>query len=137
MDRAVRKTIESLGACTEADWELFVTEKPAHQNKAKAICQTCPMILECQKEFWFEAGVVAGGLTSRERHNRTVALDIPHASRARLVDSASRGGVRALMIEANLTENEALRVEKLLNQGAQSGRSRTEVGNRSGSRRAG
>jgi hypothetical protein len=132
MDRAVRKQIETQGACTEADWELFVTEKPAYQNKAKAICSTCPVREVCAKEYWFETGTVVGGLTSRERNARTLALDIPHLSHARLVDSVSRGGVRALMIEGNLTENEALRVEKLLEQGAQSGR---KVDNRPGNQR--
>jgi hypothetical protein len=153
MDRSVRKTIEATGACTPADADTFTTEKPEYEAKAKAICSTCPVRQECLIEYWFEAGVVVGGTTWKERQTLTRRGALPDIPQGRLVESHTRGGVRALMIQCNQDETDAIELAKRLNRrssigdrdlgrtsSARTARQETGVGDRgryTSSRRAG
>lgn len=125
MDRATRKSIEATGACTPADADVMTTEKPEYEAKAKSICSTCPVRQECLEEYFWETGVVIGGTSYKERRRRMSNLDIPGVSRDRLVDSYARGGLRALMIECCMDEDQAMHAAKLLrSMGAVDGSSR-------------
>ncbi len=109
MDSVTRKLVESKGACGAEDWSLFTTERPEYQDKAKATCQFCPVRAECLVEYFFEAGVVVGGTTWKERQKMLRDGDVPELSQQRLVESLRLGGVRALMLNGNLTEDEAVK----------------------------
>lgn len=110
MDKTVRVTVEADGLCQPEDWALFTTEKVPYQEKAKAICVGCPVRTACLSEYFWEAGVVVGGLTWKERQKMLPPASIPSIPFDRLVDSDARGGIRALMIEGNLTEEQAVSV---------------------------
>lgn len=114
MDKTSRSIIETAGSCREADWELFTTEKPEYQAKAKAICSTCPVKNSCLQEFFHEDGVVVGGTTPKERRKMVVSAGIYGLPLDRLVASYTLGGIRALMLDANLSEDDAIKVSKLL-----------------------
>ena len=114
MDQSVRKTLEQKGACREQDPAIFCTEEEPYYTKAKAICDVCPVRNECLNEMFFEAGVVVGGTTWKERKKLIAKGNVPDLPRVRLVESYARGGVRALMIEANQTEDEALKIQAAL-----------------------
>ena len=121
MDRAARKTIEANGACGPADADTFTTEKPEYEAKAKAICANCPVREACLIEYYWEVGVVVGGTTWRERQTLTRRGALPDVPYGRLVESHSRGGVRALIIEANQDETDAIELAKRLNKGGPDG----------------
>lgn len=112
MDRAARTTVELRGACGAEDWSLFTTERPEYQDKAKATCANCPVRNECLIEYFFEAGVVVGGTTWKERQAMLRNDTLPVSSKVRLVESLQKGGIRALMLEANLSEDEAVKFAK-------------------------
>lgn len=65
----------SEAACTDADAELFFSEEPEEQERAKAICAGCPRRAEClatamlREDDWG----IWGGMTPEERvqHGRT------------------------------------------------------------------
>lgn len=114
VNQAARKRIEKAGACTPDDWHLMVAEKQPKQDQARALCYACPVQNECLNEFFFEAGVTVGGTTWQERKKMIQAGDVPPIPADRLVESYTKGGIRALMINANLNEPEALAVAKTL-----------------------
>lgn len=114
MNQSVRKTVEQAGLCRLEDPEIFTTEKAEHEAKAKSICAGCPVREACLEEYWWETGVVVGGTTTKERRKRIARLDIPHISRDRLVESHLAGGIRAVMLECSLDEDQATHAVKAL-----------------------
>lgn len=114
MDKSTRETIETAGSCGEADWELFTTEQPEYQAKAKAICNGCPVKNMCLDEYFHEDGIVVGGTTPKERRKMVVSAGIHGLPLDRLFTSYTLGGIRALMLEANLREPDAIKVSAVL-----------------------
>lgn len=108
MNNLTRKRIERTGLCARSrDHHLWISDLPENQAKAKSICQGCPVKDDCLTEYFHEAGVVVGGTTWRERQKKRLEGYLPAVSHDRLVESYRAGGLRALQLDANMTEEEA------------------------------
>jgi hypothetical protein len=114
MDNPTRRIIESVGACRNQDPVLFTTELPEYEAKAKAICNTCPVKDMCLTEYFWEAAVVVGGTTTKQRGRMTFDGTLPDIAWDRLGLSLTQGGIRGLMLDTSLTEEEAVKVAKML-----------------------
>lgn len=67
----------NLASCKEEDLETFFIEESEAIARAKAICASCPIIIDCQK--WgtrFAAFGVFGGQTAEER--LAIDKDLPY-----------------------------------------------------------
>lgn len=68
-----------MNAACSGKWDLFdgvdiedeagnpVGEIFPHEAQAKAICETCPLLVQCGVENWGLVGVIVAGRTPKER----------------------------------------------------------------------
>jgi WhiB family redox-sensing transcriptional regulator len=62
------------GACIGRDREVFFGQTPTAARRAKAICASCPVLVECREFALEDPGTVGvwGGTSSRDRQKLRV-----------------------------------------------------------------